>query len=427
MRSAAGVAERVARALALGLVVIAAWGAFAPRSRATETVRVEGELRQALVPLSHSPAGALELTLDRVPGVVERDWLVALRRAGTAIAWKDAGLPSPMAIAITRAADPAGVVTVSIAATDAGSVVLRDAIGAVDSIAIAPPGARVTASAVQGSVRIDRDGVALASTSVPAELVLRPLLVLGSAGWEAKFVIAALEERGWTVHSRITVSPTATVSHGAAMPLDTANYAAIVLLDSVATASTSGVLRYLRTGGGVILAAGAWRGSALGAVAPARSAVAIAGSLLRPVSSTGRDGLPLAALTSLRGDAVALDERDGHVSVAVRREGAGRVATVGETESWRWRMSGGDGSPDAHRRFWANVIAAVAYAPSLSASPAAPEAAPYAALIDALGEPTAGATAASGPGRRTLPWWLGGGILALLLAEWVSRRLRGER
>ena len=38
-------------------------------------------------------------------------------------------------------------------------------------------------------------------------------------------------------------------------------------------------------------------------------------------------------------DAATIDRRDGQVIVAARREGAGRVVTVGEIESWRWRMA----------------------------------------------------------------------------------------
>ena len=423
----ARMAERVARTLAIALIVAAVWKAFAQRGSEAEAVRVEGELRESLPRLSRSNASAVHLPLDRIPDVVERHWLIAVRRAGTSIRWSDAGVGPATAISIARAADPAGLVTVSIASADSGTVILRDSLGLLDSIAIAPPGSRVTVPAVQGTVRVDAAGGHRATARAPSERMLRPVLVVGSAGWESKFVAAALEERGWTVHSRIRVSPTATVSHGESIPLDTANHAAVILLDSIAATSTSGLLRYVRMGGGVILAAGAGRGSALATVAPAREHQPVAGSLLRSVSASAREGLPFLALTSLREDAVALDRRGGQVVVAVRREGAGRVATVGETESWRWRMTGGADAPAAHRRFWSSIVASVAYAPGPATPPVDPEAAPYAALVDALGEPTTTSAIASTQEKPLRSWWMGGAILALLLAEWVSRRIRGER
>ncbi|CAA9340066.1 MAG: hypothetical protein AVDCRST_MAG40-2359 [uncultured Gemmatimonadaceae bacterium] len=57
--------------------------------------------------------------------------------------------------------------------------------------------------------------------------------------------------------------------------------------------------------------------------------------------------------------------------------------------------------------------------------------APYAALVEALGPPTpvGPASAAAAPRRAALgaPWPLFLTILALLLAEWASRRARGSR
>ena len=132
-------------------------------------------------------------------------------------------------------------------------------------------------------------------------------------------------------------------------------------------------------------------------------------------------------LTALRADAVTIDRRSGNAVAAVRREGAGRVAIVGETESWRWRMAGGPDAPAEHRRWWAGIVSAVAYAPAMATPRADPEGAPYASLVHALGPASREATTIPPSTGSMLPAWLGAIILGLLLLEWASRRLRGER
>ena len=415
------------RALAVALLALAAWRALAFHPRASGAVRVEGALEASLPALSRFSPAELQLPLAVLPSVRERDWLTALRRAGTPITWTNAGMPPATGLSVTRAADPAGAVTITIATGDSMSVQLRDTLGLIDSIRASPPGARLTVFAVQSGVRATHARGGMASALPPPGRRLRPVLVVGSAGWESKFVIAALEERGWTVHSRVRVSPTATVTHGPALPLDTASYAAVVLLDSTTAVAAGALMGYVRNGGGLLLAGAAAGMPSVAPVAPARVGTPITGSLLRSASSSDRQGLPILPLVSLRNDAVEIDRRDGHIVAAARREGAGRVISVGETESWRWRMSGGADAPAEHRAFWSSLVASAAYAPASSAAPVDPEAAPYAALIDALGEPTPLPAAPSSARRAVLPWWLGVSILSLLLAEWVSRRVRGER
>ena len=433
------VGERVARTLALLLIALGIWRAFTAASPHHGPVRVEGALRPSLAELSAWPASAVHVALARTPGVVERDWLVALRRAGTPVTWNDAGLAPPVALGVSRSADPAGAVTIAVAtlaradsaagavARDSTSLRIADALGPIDSITAGPPGARITAPAVQGRVRAEQGTVMVASASAPPPRVLRPLLAVGSAGWEAKFVIAALEERGWIVHARMRVSPTATVAHVTELPIDTASYSAILLLDSAAMPAPASLVRYVRAGGGLVLAGNAARHPALAAIAPARAGAPIAGSLLRSASASGRAGLPAQPLGAVRRDAVEMERRDGHLVVAARREGAGRVISVGETESWRWRMSGDGDAPAEHRQWWSRIVASVAYAPMSSIPSIDPEAASFAALIHALGAPVARPGWSPRPATAPLPWWMGAGILALLVAEWASRRLRGDR
>ena len=419
--------ELIARVLALILIASAIWLAFASRPAGTATTRVNGASGDALADLALSPVRRVHLALGEAPNILERDWLVAVRRAGTLVGWSDAGIAPPAAIAITRAADPASAVTIAVAARDTATLRIADTLGVIDSVAPEGIGARITAPAVQGSVRVALGDRLLATGTAPGERVLRPLLVMGSAGWETKFVIAALEERGWTVHTRVRVSPTAMASQGPQLPLDTASYSAILLLDSTSAVAAPSLVRYVRAGGGLVIAGTAARIPALTAIAPARAGAPVAGSLLRSASANGREGLPLFPLVSLRPDAIAIDGRDDHIVAAARREGAGRVITIGETETWRWRMSGGEGAPAEHREWWSRVVASAAYAPLYEPPAIDPEAAPYAALIDALGDPVTAPPQGSSRAAPHLPWWLGVAILLLLLTEWYSRRLRGER
>jgi len=62
-----------------------------------------------------------------------------------------------------------------------------------------------------------------------------------------------------------------------------------------------------------------------------------------------------------------------------------------------------------------------------SIPPVDPESAPYAALVEALGEPTGEVAGGAQQPPAGLPMWMGAAILLLLLSEWLSRRLRGER
>jgi hypothetical protein len=135
-------------------------------------------------------------------------------------------------------------------------------------------------------------------------------------------------------------------------------------------------------------------------------------------------------VASLRPDAVALESRDANVMVAARRVDAGRVVQVGYDETWRWRMGGGDEAAAAHREWWSRLVAAVAYAPLVPRSSVAAtvDEMPLASLVDALG-PATPLDASLAPRRDTsrITWILFALVLASLLAEWTSRRLRGAR
>ena len=279
--------------------------------------------------------------------------------------------------------------------------------------------------------------------------------MIGRAGWEAKFVVAALEESGWRVDARLRLSDSMNVAQGTAGAPTIATHAAVVVLDTAVGAQAAIITRFVRSGGGLVLSGEAVRASAFAAIAPARG-----GRLLAPLHRSLDEGDPLDALalnalTSPRADAIALESR-GAVpptssvattssptaaagathAIAARREGSGRVIQSGYSDTWRWRMEGGPGSVVAHREWWSRLVALAIPTPGPathgiatdegSAFPmlTADEGAPLAALTAALGT-AVDPPARSGPRAPVLPLWLGAFVLLVLLAEWALRRTRG--
>jgi hypothetical protein len=254
------------------------------------------------------------------------------------------------------------------------------------------------------------------------------VLVLGRAGWESKFVAAALEESGWTVRARLPAAPGVVVADPGLLPVDSSRYAAVIALDSSAADLAPALARFVAQGGGLVLAGEAPSVAALRALAPATTAARRPGRILLDGDSVTRADLPMRPLASIRIDAVALEVNPARkeTAVAARRAGLGRVLTIGYDESWRWRMLGGASGLAAHRAWWSRVVGLVAAEGPSATVVAARDAAPTAALIDALGPPMAIGPAANPPGRPLQPIMLVAVVL-LLLAETASRRFRGAR
>ena len=149
------------------------------------------------------------------------------------------------------------------------------------------------------------------------------MLVIGDAGWESKFVVAALEEEGWKVDAFIRVAPNVDVTQGSAAVIDTARYSAVVALDGAASPYASRIIEFARTGGGVVLTPQA---ATPDAMAPLRvGAVGRTTGDARAAQAGGSvtlTTLALAPITSLRSDAVPLERRAGTVATAARRVGA---------------------------------------------------------------------------------------------------------
>ncbi len=420
------------------------WGSLAPapRARGRSAVRVGGGLGAALDAWTAAPpADTLMLLADTVPVARLLARLAALRRAGTAVTWADGGVPAT-AIALERVADPEGGVRALVAAPPGTRIVLADPFGAMDTLRPAAGGASALLASGESEVRA-AVGAQSVEAGAPESLALRHLVVLGRAGWESKFTIAALEERGWTVDARLAVAPGIEVVQGTPAALDTARTAAVVVLDSLPAADGARVAAFALSGGGLVLSPSGARTPALAALAPARQGPEIRAATLAFASASPRRALSFFPL-QLRGDALPLEARDGRVAAAARRAGAGRVVEVGYEETWRWRLGGGTEAPEAHRAWWAAVVASAAYRPVTGrGAGSAPgragdgdpvrgagadlsRAAPRAAIFGALGAPAPAGAPTPTPPRPRVPSGLAAGIvLALLLVEWGSRRLRG--
>ena len=305
------------------------------------------------------------------------------------------------------------------------TVVLGDGGGAIDSVKVAGFGASVVTPVVIGSIGA-RDGDQRAAVAAPDSVRARSIVVIGNAGWEGKFVVSALEERGWPVIARFAVAPNVDVAQGA-LRLDTSRVAAVIAIDSLVQSQAEAIERFVRSGGGLVLAGPSSTSPALRSIAPGAL-----GARTRPVFQS-TDTMRLGStgfypVKSLNAGAIALERRTDGIALAARRVGAGRVLQVGYDDSWRWRMAGAQGSERAHREWWTRIISAVAYVPSpaMLVATSGWESAPLAGLVDRLGPSLQNPPTRSGRGP-TDPRLFLAAIMIFLIAEWGSRRLRGLR
>jgi len=421
------VGEHALRLTAMVAIATLLWRATRPPvASGVEVAR--GDLRGAIARWTVSPAMEMRVVLDAAPDPDTRDWLRALARAGGSVHWSSSRPIGAAAVVAEPAVEPNGVTRVRLAAGSGEAVSVADDAGAIDTLPRG--GAReLELGAVAGAVRVS--GITFTATSYARDsVVLRPVLVLGVAGWESKFTIAALEERGWRVASRVRVAPNIDVTQGPLGAIDTARYAAVIVLDSMAASSSTEIARYARAGGGVILGGSALRNAAFAGIAPGRVGARVAGVAGAVTSAAPRAGLGGYPVSSPSADAVVLESRDGVAMIAARRLDAGRVMQVGYDETWRWRMAGGDESTAAHREWWSRLVAAVAYAPLVprESRPTTIDETPLASLVDAVGPstPMEGRLAAHAD-NGWITWMLFILVAASLLAEWTSRRLRGAR
>jgi hypothetical protein len=412
------------RAASLALVAFALWRVLAASAGGGVVHVRASSLAHALPAIESAPRSAVHVDVDESLTPPDRDALAALARDGAHVTWGGIALP-PLAAVAERAREPGGAVHIAVAsATD---VSLSDGLASLDTVRAtgAAHGAMIDVGAPSGSL-MARAGAARVPIGVAPPAELHPVLVVGRAGWEAKFAVAALEEQGWKVDERVFVAPGADVMQGSAAAIDTAHFSAIVALDTVLGTVGPQIASFVRSGGGLVLLADAANAPAVRAIAPARAGALRAAAIRAFDGSEPVNAMPVYPLEAVRGDAVHLSTRGSLLVAAARREGAGRVLQAGYDETWRWRMQGGSDAVAAHRAWWSRMVGSVAAVPFVGADDSwSAEGAPVARLVSALGPATNEAPRSSVPHK--LPGWLLPALLIFLLTEWGSRRLRGAR
>ena len=389
------------RGAALALLVFAAYRSWRQRDAGAE------------------PARAVAWSVT--PSPATRDSLAAVQRAGAVIAWRAPALV-PLAVSATRS--PAPDASVRLNVTGAQAVMVDDGSGVRDTVRDASRGVSLLQPTPARAFSVTAGGTRAIAEVAPPDTA-RAVLVVGRASWESKFAVAALEEAGWRVETRLSVAPGADVRQGATGALSSQRYAAVVVLDSSASSFGALLGTFVRSGGGLVLAAEAADAAPLRALSPGRAAVHEPSATLSFDAAAPLRSLARRPLTALRDDAVILERSGANITAAARREGVGRVVQIAYEDTWRWRMEGGDDGVVAHRAWWTRTVGAAVSA--LAPAPftaAGAEGAPYARLVDALGAPSA-ATTTDGP--RRLPTWLLPLLCVILLVEWGSRRTRGAR
>ncbi len=366
-----------------------------------------------------------QIQLDSTPTPIARDWLRALGSSGSHVTWKG-NLPAA-AISAQAIASPQGGIRVLTSAPNAHRVSVEDDLGLIEGESPHAGGASFDVPSSSGNL-IAKVGATRATSDAPDSARIGRVLVIGSAGWESKFVTAALEEAGWKVDADMRVAPAVDVTQGSLSPIDTSRYSAVIALDGTASSRATDIARYVSSGGGLILAGSAGALEAFASLRPGST-----GSVQTPSALEGEPGaatlksLPLVPIASMKPDAIRIEARDGVTAVAARRHNSGRVLQQGYVDTWKWRMGGDESSPAAHREWWTNAVSSVAYAPVVKTAVIANDNAPVARLVAALGPSSQTSESLATQARSISLWLLAAALAFSLLAEWSSRRLRGAR
>jgi hypothetical protein len=418
------VAERTLRVVSLLAMAALVWRLWDGRAVSGRGHFVTtASLDSALVSWSVAPPARGVIDATTVPGPVQRAWLVALRRAGLQLAWTAAD-SSGGALVVESGAPAGSPSRITAIGTTGRPALLFDDLGRIDSSDFgrgrvvswraSPIGAATVSLPTSNAMAAARDS-----------LTTRPVLVLGQAGWESRFVVTALEEIGWPVLAQLVVAPGAIVRQGRAITIDTATLSAVVVLDSLSSMDASAVSRFVRQGGGVVASGTGVRHPALRALMPRVDNVSAAevGALL---GTSPHNGLQTRTFIAAS-DAVPLERRGNEAVVLARRVGSGHVVAAGFDDTWRLRMiPSSESAPESHRTWWSSLVSSVALARPVSRDVGVLDEAPFAATIDALGPPLP-----AGVPQDRGPSWPCTAMLAVLtgsclLLEWLSRRLRGD-
>ena len=416
-------------------MLLMAWRLFAPIEDRPVTARVaaNGVMDRSLAELLQARRDTIEVMLDGTPTARTRAELRAVQGSGRMLRMSTSRLPAALAVTAEQEWNASGGTRVQVVSRDSARQAVADAAGLIDSVRIDSMGLRTRSGPIEGTVTVGAAAMTPWRASSPAEA---RVLVVGAATWESRFLIAALEEAGWPVDAAVSLSPTVTITQGAARSPDRSRHAIVVLLPGAPASVVGGLLAFVRGGGGLVIVGEAARAPGLGLLRAGVPAATISGEAGAEASDAPRHGLDLVPIAALAEGSVALESRDGRVAVAARRVGAGRVLQVGYDNSWLWRMGGDDASPVAHRRWWSTLLSGLVpvRAPVRDVAPT-PEhdtldAAPVAALARDLGMPvlraasTVSMPTASFAASLDLRWLLVGAVLTLV-ASWTLRRWRG--
>jgi hypothetical protein len=220
---------------------------------------------------------------------------------------------------------------------------------------------------VQAGEASARTGAWVDSAGAP-----RVLVRAGFPHWESKFLVRALEESGAVVETAYDLGRGQFVMAGGAglSPERLARADAVILLNGAPAGD--GERRMLQDwaaarGGGVLLVGGQARGGAFGLIEGVRARAVDGPSLtwalppeLAPLPADRVRSLAVVFGAARPGAAMAAMSGDGGV-LAMRPLGRGRAASLGLTETWRWRMEAG--RVREHREFWRALVDWLASAP----------------------------------------------------------------
>ncbi len=429
------VAGAALHGIGLLCIVLLAWRLFTPVPDRviSASVSANGSLDASLVELLRARQDTIAVTLDGVPDARSRAALRAVRGSGQALRIESSAMPNALAVASEQEWKASGGTRVQLVSGDSLRQPVTDAAGLIDSLAIDSTGLRTRSGPIAGVLRMGGASALPLTYTEPADA---SVLVLGTATWESRFLIAALEEAGWLVDAAVSLSPKVTITQGATRTPSRGRHAVVVLLPGAPTAAVSALPGFVRGGGGLVIVGEAARMTGLASLRVGAPGTTISGEAGAEASDEPRHGLDLVPIASLTSGSIALESRDGRVAVAARRVGAGRVLQVGYDNTWLWRMGGDDDSPEAHRRWWSTLLSGLVPVRGPTRGVAiTPEhdtldAAPVAALARDLGLPVI-RTASSGmaPAATMIesfdPRWLLACALLTLVASWTLRRWRG--
>lgn len=355
-------------------------------------------------------------TFRHAPSPVERDSLAALAANGTVVRWS--GTVEPVAMEID--ADPIRSAVRLAVSAPAGAVIrAADELGPLDTAVVNAGGAAFALHGVMSPLAVSAAGEEL--RAVVRRSSAKTVAVFGPAGWEARFLMETLEATGAPVAARIRVGPQTYVTQGQPLPLDTVRHSVAVVLGAVDAATADQMRRFVRAGGGLVLASGATGWDDL---SPGRF-----GRTVRPPAALSlpgtREQLVTRPIVRLLPEATALadgtDGADALVRTAARRVGAGRVVQLAEEDTWRLALASDAGRTE-HGRVWLTAIATAA--PREIARPAVDDnVAPRAALVAALGPAANGIAAGVAVDWERVIAVL---LLVMLVGEWAARRLGGK-